>query len=175
MFKKKSTRILFFSTVAERKPARGWVLPRIFCAFAVCLGGCHSVQTLPPADLSGPGWTLHQGQVVWSAKRGAPEIAGDLVLATNAEGRAFVQFTKTPVPFLVAQSTSNSWQLHSVPDNRTYSGRGNPPVRAIWLWLPRCLSGGAPPKPLMWEHREDENWRLQNNATGEFVEGYLSP
>jgi hypothetical protein len=175
MFKKKSNRIFYFCAVAEQSVARQWVMPRIFCALAICLMGCHSVPKLPPADLSDGGWTLHQGQVVWSAKRGAPEIAGDLVLATNAEGRAFVQFTKTPVPFLVAQSTTNSWQLHSVPDNRTYSGRGKPPVRAIWLWLPRCLAGATPPKPLIWERRDNADWRLQNSVTGEFLEGYLSP
>lgn len=175
MFKKKSNRILNLAPFAYPHVGGGGVAFCIFSMFIICLAGCQTIPTLPPADLSASGWFLHQGQAVWSTGHGAPEIAGELVLATNTEGRVFVQFTKTPVPFLVAQSTTNSWQLHSVPDDRTYSGRGNPPVRAIWLWLPRCLAGITPPKPLVWEHRESSNWRLENTATGEFLEGYLSP
>jgi hypothetical protein len=175
MFKKKSNRIFYFCSPARRQIHDGRALAGVFLFVAICLAGCHTVQTLTPVDLFDGSWNLHQGQAVWSARRGAPEIAGDLIVATNAEARAFVQFTKTPLPFLVAQSTTNSWQLHSVPDNRTYSGHGKPPVRAIWLWLPRCLAGATPPKPLVWERRDNDNWRLQNKATSEFLEGYLSP
>jgi len=147
----------------------------MFFTLIIWLAGCQTVPTLPPVNLSSGDWTLRQGQVVWSARHGAPEIAGELVVATNGEGRAFVQFTKTPLPFVVAQSTTNSWQLESVPNNQTYSGRGNPPTRALWLWLPRCLAGVTPPKPITWTSNADNGWRLQNNATGEFLEGYLSP
>jgi hypothetical protein len=175
MFKKKSKRSFKFGPPRDGQSRLIPFLLGVYLVVIICLLGCRTVPSLPAVNLSESGWSMRQGQVVWSAKRGAPEIAGELVVATNAEGRAFVQFTKTPVPFLVAQSTTNSWQLHSVPDNRTFSGRGNPPIRAIWLWLPRCLKGTAPPKPFTWTHREDGNWRLQNNATGEFLEGYLSP
>jgi hypothetical protein len=175
MFKKKSNRIFDFGVYADRQPVPIARLPKVFFALLLVLAGCQTGPPLPPVNLSESGWILRQGQVVWSAGHGAPEIAGELVLATNMEGRAFVQFTKTPVPFLVAQSTTNSWQLHSVPNNRTYSGRGKPPLRAIWLWLPRCLAGDIPPKPLAWTREKENDWRLQNNTTGEFLEGYLSP
>ena len=99
-------------------------------------------------DLSQSGWNVRHGQAVWRSKKAAPEIAGELLVAMNRDGRSFVQFTKTPLPFIEAQSTTNAWQLHSIPDNKTYTGRGKPPVRASWLWLPRCLSGTTPPKPL---------------------------
>jgi hypothetical protein len=175
MFKKKSNRKFVFDSAAWRQIHGRRALAGFFLVVAICLAGCRTVRTLPPVDLFDGSWSLHEGQAVWSARRAAPEIAGDLIVATNTEARAFVQFTKTPLPFLVAQSTTNSWQLHSVPDNRTYSGHGRPPVRAIWLWLPRCLAGDTPPKPLAWERRDNDSWRLQNNATGEFLEGYLSP
>src|SRR5271165_2164824 len=115
MFKKKSTRIFGFGAVAGGGKGPSHFLPGLFFALIISLAGCQTVPTLPPVNLSETGWVLRQGQVVWSAGGRAPEIAGDLVVATNAQGRAFVQFTKPPVPFLVAQSTGNSWELHLVP------------------------------------------------------------
>jgi len=126
-------------------------------------------------DLSEPGWIAREGQVVWRANRTAPEIAGEILVATNSDLRNFVQFTKTPLPFLTAQSTANAWQLHSIPNDKTYSGRGHPPVRALWLWLPGSLAGATPPKPLSWQRGNDRHWRLENLETGEFLEGYLAP
>jgi hypothetical protein len=147
---------------------------RIFCAFLPVLAGCRLVPRLPPVDLSAAGWKTYQGQAVWRTERNAPEIAGELLLATNSTGSAFVQFTKTPLPFIVAQSTASAWELHSVPDNKTYSGRGAPPVKALWLWLPVCLAGAPPQGSLSWQRLENNGWRLENRATGEFLEGYLS-
>ena len=139
------------------------------------LTGCRTIPTLPPVNLSETGWKTEQGQAVWRANSTAPEIAGDLMIATNPDGRSFVQFTKTPLPFVVAQSTPNTWQIQFVPNNKTYSGRGNPPVRLVWLYLPRCLAGQPPPKSWTWQHLDNNRWRLENRSTGEFLEGYLTP
>jgi hypothetical protein len=111
---------------------------------------------------------------VWRAKKDAPEIAGDLMVATNPDGRSIVQFTKTPLPFIVAECTSNSWQIQIVPNNKTYSGRGTPPARLVWLHLPQCLRGAPPPKAWTWKRLEDDRWRLENSGSGEFLEGYLT-
>jgi hypothetical protein len=86
-----------------------------------------------------------------------------------------VQFTKTPLPFLSAQATSHAWQVNDIPENKTYSRHGKPPVRLIWLWLPRCLEGAKPPKPLEWHPTGDGGWRLENRKTGESLEGFLAP
>lgn len=59
--------------------------------------------------------------------------------------------------------------------NKTYSGPGKPPARILWLWLPRCLAGETPPKKLSWQQLDKDSWRLENRATGESLEGYLSP
>jgi hypothetical protein len=108
-------------------------------------------------------------------KRDAPEIAGEVLLAHRADGRAFIQFTKTPFPFLIAQSTTNRWQLELPTQNRRYSGPGKPPKRLIWLYLPNVLSGAVPPKGWSWQNLEGGPWRLENEKTGEMLEGYLAP
>src|SRR6266850_1177041 len=120
---------------------------KLLPVFLLGLGGltaCRTAPPLPPLNLTEAGWNTRQGQAVWRSKKDAPEISGELILATHSDGRNFVQFTKTPLPFVVAQSTANTWQVLFVPNNRTYSGPGQPPVRLVWLQLPRCLLGTAP-------------------------------
>ena len=146
-----------------------------FFLFIFCVLGCQIFPKLPPVDLSQPDWTTRQGQAVWRADRNAPEIAGEILVATKPDGSAFVQFTKTPLPFLVAQSTTNAWQVHSIPDDKTYSGPSKPPVRILWLYLPGCLAGIAPPKNLDWKRTDNNGWHLENRRTGEYIEGYLMP
>jgi hypothetical protein len=160
----------------EKKCIRpGPVLAALVLPLLCLSAGCRTVAPLPPVNLSEPGWTVRQGQAVWHTPKKAVEIAGDLTVATRSDGAALVQFTKTPLPLIIAQSTDDTWQIHSVPDNRTYTGRGRPPRRLIWLQLPRCLAGAAPPKPWQWESSQTNNWHLYNLTTGESLEGYLTP
>jgi hypothetical protein len=176
MFKKNLNQLKKLRDLKIFSAGRAGFIAAIFlCLGALLLAGCQTVPTLSPMNLAEPGWTVSQGQAVWRQDKKSPEIAGEILLATNIDGRTFVEFTKTPLPLLIAETTAHSWQIHSVPDNKTYSGRGNPPIRAIWLYLPRCLTGATPPKPLTWRRTENEGWHLENSRTGEFVEGYLSP
>ena len=148
---------------------------QVVAAFAaLALSGCRSLPLQPPIDFSGPGWILREGQAVWRPRAGADGIAGDLLVATHPDGRSVVQFTKTPLPFIVAQRTTNAWQLQFVPRNKTYSGRGKPPARLLWLHLPdgleRChdhskFDGGAEP---------DGRFSFWNLASGESLEGFLN-
>src|SRR4051812_19452341 len=87
----------------------------------LALPACRTAPT-PKANLSEPGWTVRQGQAVWREKKDASGIAGELLLATRP-GRTFLQFTKTPFPFVIAQTGTNSWQMESPAENRRYSGR----------------------------------------------------
>jgi hypothetical protein len=135
--------------------------------------GCRSLPPLPKVNLSGPGWEIHQGQAVWRSRRGAPEIAGEILLATNASGRSFLQFTKTPFPFVIAQTTTNSWQIESPAQNRRFAGPGKPPDRIIWFQLPRALSGVPPTAHWSW-HNSETGWKLENRSTGESLEGYFT-
>jgi len=147
----------------------------LLCCLMICAAGCQTVPRLPAVNLSEPGWQVREGQAVWRAKRDAPEIAGEILLATRPDGRAFVQFTKTPFPFLIAQSRTNTWQAELPTQNRRYSGRGKPPKRLIWLYLPLILTGAAPPKGWEWQELEGGRWRLENRRTGEALEGYFTP
>ena len=143
-------------------------------AFVILLSACNT-RPLPPANFSAPGWKIQQGQAVWRAKKTSPEIAGELLFATNSEGRTVLQFTKTPFPFVITQTTTNSWQLEVPAQNRKYSGSGKPPARISWFHLPNALKGIAPPKPWIFLKPENENWHLENKNSGEMIEGYLAP
>jgi hypothetical protein len=143
-------------------------------ALALLLSGCRVPgPSLPPVNLQEPGWTVHQGQAVWHLPNSTREIAGELVVATRFNGQSFVQFSKTPFPLVVAQQTTNRWEAAFPPRNRHYSRPGQPPRRIIWLYLPRMLNAQKPPPNWSWRH-DGSNWRLENHANGESVEGFFT-
>jgi hypothetical protein len=148
----------------------------IICWLSLALAfiGCKTVP-LPPTDFSEPGWKIQQGQAIWRAKNNAPEVAGELLLATNPDGRTVVQFTKTPVPFVIAQRTLKSWQLEIPAQNKKYSGSGKAPGRISWFHLPTALKGSVLPEPWVFRKPDNENWHLENKSTGEMIEGFLNP
>jgi hypothetical protein len=138
------------------------------------LTGCSTVAPMPKVNLQEPGWTARQGQAVWHLEHDSREIAGDLVVATGPEHQSFVQFSKTPFPLVIGQSDSHRWRVEFPPQNKHYSGRGQPPKRIIWLYLPRVMGGSPPPPDWSWQESRG-NWRLENHVTGEAVEGYFNP
>jgi len=143
-------------------------------AALVLFCGCQTTtQSLFTA--SGPGWHIQQGQVLWRPKGGLPEFGGDLVLASNPDGQALIQFDKTPLSMVFAQVTTNRWLIRFPQRQMGFSGHGLPPVRFAWLYLPTALAGKQLPLPLHFEREPDGNWRLENHRTGEILEGYLSP
>jgi hypothetical protein len=149
------------------------------------IAGCRTApRPMAQVNLTEPGWQVHEGQAVWrlpltapgrlaKAKPGEREIAGDLLVATRPDGQAFVQFSKTPFPLVIAQSTPHRWAVEFPPQNKHYAGRGKPPQRVIWLYLPRALTGQPPPRHWSW-HEDANGWRLEDRATGESVKGYFS-
>ncbi|MDB6068197.1 MAG: hypothetical protein JWR26_4405 [Pedosphaera sp.] len=146
----------------------------LYCLLFLGMAGCATVAPLPQVNLKEPGWTVREGQAVWRRKQGAPELAGDILVATRNDGRALVQFSKTPLPLVIAQSTPNSWEVESPVENKRYSGRGQPPARLIFLYLPKMLTGQPPPRGWSWHSLENHGWHLENSATGESLEGYFS-
>jgi hypothetical protein len=156
--------------------SRCWLALCIFSLLIAALTtGCLDTRPLGRADLSEPGWRLREGQAVWKMKKSAPELAGEILLATRADGRAYLQFTKTPFPFVIAQLTTNSWQFELPTQNRRYSGPGKGPARLPWLRLPGLLQGEAPAKGWQWTTPEANHWRLERLSSGEFIEGFLEP
>jgi len=150
----------------------GRLVVAALAAFALC--GCRSLPLQPPIDLSGPGWSVREGQAIWRPRAGANGVAGDLLVATHADGRSVVQFTKTPLPFLVAQRTPQGWQAQFIPRNKTYSGRGEPPARLLWLHLPNGLERLYDPSKFGGGAEPDGSFSFWNLASGERLEGFLN-
>ena len=136
--------------------------------------GCQTARPLPPANLKEPGWTVHEGQAVWRTNRGKREVAGEFLFATRTDGRVFVQFSKNPFPLVIAQSTASTWFAEIPTQKKRYSGHGKPPARLIWLYLPHVFAGQPPPKGWSWKTLERNGWRLENQATGESIEGVVN-
>jgi hypothetical protein len=136
---------------------------------------CRNVQPLPAVNIHEPGWTVRQGQAVWQSKEGAERITGDLLLATRVDGQSLVQFSKMPFPTIVARISPGQWQAQFFPQNRTLSGRGQLPVELLWFQLPDAMAGKTLNRPWRFEQSESDGWRLRNEATGEYLEGYLAP
>jgi hypothetical protein len=140
----------------------------------LALAGCRALPPMSPVDLREPAWTIHEGQAVWRAKTGQPEIAVEILLAARPDGREFVQLTKNPFPLAIAQANTNGWEVQLPTENKTYSGRGRPPARLFFLYLPKILAGQPPPKGWTWLPLPDNAWRLENRGTGEKLEGFFN-
>ena len=147
--------------------------PVVAALAALALCGCCSLPLQSPIDFSDPDWNLREGQAVWRPRAGADGIAGELLVATHPDGRSVVQFTKTPLPFLVAQRSADGWQAQIIPRNKSYSGRGAPPARLIWLHLPEALARCSAPDGFRFTTNTSGGWRFERRATGESLEGYL--
>jgi hypothetical protein len=74
---------------------------------------------------------------------------------------------------MIAQSTARQWEVEIPPQHKHYAGHGVPPLRVIWLYLPRVLAGKPPPKGWVWR-QDDTQWHLENSTTGESLEGYFN-
>ena len=136
--------------------------------------GCSTVP-LPPADFAAPGWTVQSGQAVWKSSSSGAELTGDLLLATNANGSSFIQFSKMPFPLVTAQATGGQWQIEFGANQYAWHGQGLPPHRFAWFQLPHALLGTTPDAPWRFTPGNNSLWRLDNPDTGEFVEGTFSP
>ena len=89
----------------SKQTVAGVVRSCLLCALFFFCGCQTATQSLFTA--TGPGWRVQQGQALWRPQRGLPEFGGDLVLARDDAGRCLIQFDKTPMAILSAQTTSN--------------------------------------------------------------------
>lgn len=144
-------------------------------ALLVLCVSCRTGPPLPPADFSSPGWQVHQGQAVWKPSKNRPELAGDLLLATNANGNAVIQFSKIPFTLATAQVADGAWQIDFGGGRYSWRGRGVPPTRFLWFQLPRALGGLEPARPWKFTRQPGGSWRLENTCRSEFLEGTLFP
>lgn len=153
-----------------------WNGPISLWVCVVVASGCAAPRTEMRTDLSAPGWQVREGQAVWRPAKGKPDLAGELLVASHPSGDAFVQFAKPPFQLVTAHRSAQRWQITFGANDRTFSGRGLPPARFIWLHLGACLESGQPP-PSGWRFQSEAGgrWQFGNRATGETLEGYLNP
>jgi hypothetical protein len=145
----------------------------LLAVLVLCTGCRTATQSLFIA--SGPGWHVQEGQALWRPGRELPEIGGDLVLASDDNGRSLVQFDKTPMTLVSAQITGAHWLIRFPPRRMVFSGRGLGPTRFAWLYLPAALAGEPLPGLFRFQRKPDGGWRLENIRTGETLDGFLSP
>ncbi len=155
---------------------------RVRCSFLILsalswvfISGCRTGPPLPPADFSTPGWRILQGQAVWKSSANRPELAGDLVLATNVNGNFFIQFSKIPFPLATAQVSGDQWQIEFGADKYSWRGHGAPPERFGWMQLPRALLGAGSGGNWRFTGAGTNSWCLENLRTGECLEGEFFP
>ncbi len=150
--------------------------PRWLClGLLVLSAGCRTPAPLPGVDLSTAGWKLQRGQALWTRSAGQPEIAGELLLASNPRGDCVVQFSKIPFPIVAAQTAGDHWQIEFGARPYRVAGIGRPPARWLWFQLPAAVAGGDAPQPWRFESLGDGRWRLANPRSGELLEGAFFP
>jgi hypothetical protein len=173
-----------------------WLRSALLALTVLCAGCQTSTRSLFTA--SGPEWRVQQGQAIWQPGRKYPELGGDIVLASDGTGRCLVQFAKTPMTLVSAQTTPMQWLIQFPPGQGqvlsppkelpsagpgkdatarplAFKGRQPPPARFAWLYLYAALSGQPLPPAFHFERKPDGGWRLENTRSGETLDGFLSP
>lgn len=144
-------------------------------AFLLLCSGCRTPRDSDLFTTSGPGWRVQEGQALWRPRHGMPELGGDVVMASHTDGRCVVQFTKTPLAILLAQTSRTNWLIEFPPRRMGFMGRGSPPKRFAWLHLYAALAGDPLPSGFQFQRKPDGGWRLENTRSGESMEGFLGP
>ncbi len=137
--------------------------------------GCRTAPKAPPFVVSGPGWHVREGQALWRPGRQFPELGGELVMASHEDGRCMIEFAKTPVPLVLAQTSRTNWLIKFPSRSMSFAGHQPPPARFAWLYLSGALAGDSLPSALHFQRKPDSGWRLENARSGEVVEGFLGP
>ena len=145
----------------------------LICVLVFSTVGCRTAPPMAPVDLAQPGWNVHHGQALWTPKAGAPELAGHLMLASNASGEDFIRFSKEPMDLVLAQCNPQGWSLHIPAFNKSYSGRGQPPRRIGWFQFADAVFRNRTTSGWEWSGMDEERWVLTNARTGERLEGFF--
>lgn len=139
------------------------------------LGGCRTTPPLPPVDLQASGWSVRQGQAVWTAARGEDGVAGELLLASQTDGACFVQFAKPPFTLATARSEAGGWSVELLSARRHFGGHGQAPAQFVWFALANALRKQPADGAWHFAARGPEGWCLTNAVTSETLEGYFAP
>lgn len=158
---------------------------------ALLIMGCQTIPEFPPIDMSQPGWQVRQGQAVWRPQANAPELSGELLWASHADGRFLLQFLKTPITLIEAQATRDAWRISFPAQGKILSGprRRSPSQRLGWLHLAAALQRRGVAQGWKFTASNDRRdadqrdrdgrssvkaWKFSNARTGEMIEGYFA-
>ena len=137
---------------------------------AVGLTACAvSAPALKKVDLEDPGWRIWRGQALWKPNAERPTLAGEIIAARHLNGDVLVNFSKSPLPLVTAQTAGDTWRFDIVEGGRFYSGSGSPPKRIVWFFLPALLDGETMPKNWKAGMTEKGVWTVRNQRTGETI------
>jgi len=136
------------------------------------LAGCRTPSPFAPLDLSKPGWTQHQYQVVWLSKPGASEMVCDVIEARHTSGKIFLQVSKTPLVLATVQSESDKWWVEYGPRPRSAKGAVLPDAAHLWVLIALQKQTAT---DLKVEALPNQTARWMNLKTGERIEGVPRP
>jgi len=141
----------------------------ILLLVALVMSGCRtSPNPFGPVDLSKPGWTQRQYQVVWQSEPSANELVCDVIEARNTTGQFFLQVSKTPIVMATVQGEGRQWWVKYGP--RPRAARGDAPPDATHLWVLIALQQKEAAQ-LRVEQLPNQTMRWSNFQTGERIEG----
>lgn len=130
--------------------------------------GCQTRSPFPPVDLSQPGWKQRQYQVVWHGGSDGNEMVCDVIEAWNADGKRFLQVSKTPVVLATVQAESAHWWVKYGPRPRSATGYSAPDAAHLWVLI-ALKEKNAPSLEIKVMPNQTERW--SNTKTGEWIEG----
>ena len=133
------------------------------------LVSCSRIVSLPEVDLEDPEWTIWEGQALWTPRSDRTAVAGDLIVARNADGDVLISFSKSPFPIFTAQTSGRLWRIDFVDKGRSYYGIGRPPKKFVWFFLPELIEGVPAFKHWEIQDVEDGEWSMSNRKTGETI------
>jgi hypothetical protein len=129
----------------------------------------------PPVDLAAPGWRVWSGQAIWKPSASESEIAGELLLALNADGQGLIQFSKAPFTLVEARFAPGQWRIELPLRRIRACGHGDPPARFAWFQLPAIVLIQPPGAEWCVIRGDGGTWRVVNQHTGETLNGFWSP
>ena len=150
---------------------------RLFCrgCSIAWVTSCVSHSPAPDLDLDSPGWRVRTGQALWAAEGGDRPIAGDIVIALNEDGGAWIDFSTSSVPVFQARISGDYWWIDMFLKDKHWSGRGDPPARFVWFAVIDAVFESEPPRN--WEAAVTafNEWTISKPGDGEFVRLILDP
>jgi hypothetical protein len=144
------------------------------CSVLLCfLSSCCTFSKFSIIDTSQPGWKVQQGEAIWKPGKNYSELTGEIVLAWHEDGRSSVRFSKASFPIVAAQCTATNWVIEFSSQKLRFGGMGKPSSRFGWLQLPGALHQKTLPSNWHFEEKVNGGWRLENQNSGEILEGFL--